>query len=48
MERKDITVYKKNLPARKALYAGFPEELHGDIKDCLEGNGIKALYSHQA
>ena len=44
----NLIIYKKKMSARPAEYAGFPENLQGDIRRYLESRGIRGLYTHQA
>ena len=48
MDVRDCIIYSRTLPARKALFTPFPEELHPELKECLKQMGIDALYCHQA
>lgn len=48
MEFKELVIYEKELPERKAVYSDFPEGLSDEITTYLESQGIKKLYCHQA
>ena len=37
----------REIPAREARYAPFPESLDGELRRALESRGIHRLYSHQ-
>lgn len=48
MDIKDLVVYEKEYPERKAVFSDFPEALLPELKDCLKSGGIPRLYCHQA
>ena len=44
---KNITSWKE-IPAKKAVYAEFPETINNKMIQILKNKGISKLYSHQA
>lgn len=48
METDQFIIYNKCVPARKAQYAEFPENLSQELQDYLVDQGVKQLYCHQA
>lgn len=48
MDIKALTIYKKTIPERKAVYSDYPENLLPELKEYLSESGIKQLYCHQA
>lgn len=48
MEIKELEIYRKRVPARRAEYAPYPEGMDEEICDYLKSSGIEALYGHQA
>lgn len=47
-EIEDLIIERRIIPERRGNYAPFPSGLSEDIKNYLEGRGIKELYIHQA
>ncbi len=45
---KDCIVHWETLPAKRAVYADFPENINFKLKVALDQKGISKLYSHQA
>ena len=48
MDIKDLIIYRRTIPARKAIYSSFPESLNPKIVEFLRERGIDQLYCHQA
>ena len=48
MDIKDLIIYRRTIPARKAIYVPFPESLNPKIVEFLRERGIDQLYCHQA
>lgn len=48
MDIKDLIIYRRTIPARKAIYVPFPESLNPKIVGFLRERGIDQLYCHQA
>lgn len=48
MDIKDLIIYRRTIPARKAIYSSFPESLNPKIVEFLLERGIDQLYCHQA
>ncbi len=48
MDIKDLIIYEKEVPARKAQVVAYPEKLDEKIKNYLKEQGIDKLYTHQA
>ena len=48
MDIKDLIIYRRTIPARKATYVPFPESLNPKILEFLRERGIDQLYCHQA
>lgn len=44
----NLTIYKKIIPERSAVYADFPVSLSQEIRDYLNSRDIPWLYTHQA
>lgn len=44
----NLTIYKKIIPERSAVYADFPVSLSQEIRDYLNSRDIPRLYTHQA
>jgi len=43
----DNVTHWHTIPARKAVYADFPERMHPRLKEALRAKGIERLYIHQ-
>lgn len=48
MEIKELVVYEKEYPERKAVFSEFPQDMLPELKGYLENAGIPRLYCHQA
>lgn len=48
MDLKEVSIYEKTIPERKAQYVEFPERMRPEIKDYLNSQGIEQIYTHQA
>lgn len=48
MDIKDLIIYRRTIPARKAIYSSFPESLNPKIVEFLREREIDQLYCHQA
>lgn len=44
----DLTIYRKIIPEKSAVYADFPVSLRREIGEYLNSRGIPRLYTHQA
>ena len=47
MDIKDLIIYRRTIPARKATYVPFPESLNPKILEFLREREIDQLYCHQ-
>ncbi len=48
MDKNELIIYSRTLPARSAVTVPFPEGLNPEIAECLREMGIRQLYCHQA
>ncbi len=48
MEIQDMLIYSRTLPARRAAYADYPQQMHPELKKFLADTGVAQLYTHQA
>src|SRR6516164_5748032 len=44
----EVLTAVRHYPAREALWAEFPEWVHGDVRAAYNDKGIRQLYTHQA